>query len=189
VAVGYGWPIPTRHLGVTSARERAIQTAILIVSIGILAVIAFGDVRTRRIPNALSLAVATLGLIRIILVHDLVAAGHTLVAGAAIFAATFLLFRRGSIGGGDAKLLTAMALLLDPRDLFSFLFLMSLCGGALALAILVRDRLGLRWRRLSPLATMPPAKTIAQARSTVPYGVAIAASGAITLILEASVTR
>lgn len=170
-----------------------MQTAVVVVGIGILAVIAYGDVRTRRIPNAFSVAIATLGLIRIILVHDSVAASHTFAAGAAVFAAAFLLFWRGAIGGGDAKLLAAMALLIGYRDLFSFLFLMSLSGGALALAILMRDRLGPRQRRLSPLATMPspmnPECIAAPARSTVPYGVAIAAAGIITLILEASVAR
>jgi prepilin peptidase CpaA len=170
-----------------------VQTAVLVVGIGILAVIAYGDVRTRRIPNALSVAIATLGLIRIILVHDPVAASHTFAAGTAVFVAAFLLFWRGAIGGGDAKLLAAMALLIGYRGLFSFLFLMSLCGGALALAILARDRLGLRLRRLSPLASMPfpmNAECIAApTRSTVPYGVAIAAAGVITLILEASVAR
>ena len=36
-----------------------MQTAILIVGSGILAVIAYGDMRSRRIPNVLSLAIAT----------------------------------------------------------------------------------------------------------------------------------
>ena len=117
-----------------------MQTAVLVVGVGILATIAYGDVRTRRIPNALSLAIAILGLLRIVLVHDPVAAGYTLAAGAAVFVAAFLLFWRGAIGGGDAKLVTAMALLVSYRDLFSFLFLMSVCGGALALAILARDK-------------------------------------------------
>jgi Flp pilus assembly protein protease CpaA len=70
----------------------ALQTAVLVVGIGILTIIAYGDVRTRRIPNALSLAIAILGLLRIILVHDPVAAGNTLAAGATIFVAAFVLF-------------------------------------------------------------------------------------------------
>jgi len=58
-----------------------VQTATLIVGLGILAVIAYGDMRSRRIPNVLSLAIAILGLLRIMLVHDPVTAGHTLAAG------------------------------------------------------------------------------------------------------------
>ena len=171
-----------------------MQTAILVVGVGILAVIAYGDVCTRRIPNALSLAIAILGLIRLVLVWDRVAAGHTIVAAAVIFASTFLLFRRGSIGGGDAKLITAMALLVGARDLVGFLFLMSLCGGALALAILARDRLGTRWRGVPWPARMPsPTEATGSSavapRLTVPYGVAIAAAGVITLILKSPLTK
>jgi prepilin peptidase CpaA len=161
---------------------------------GILAVIAYGDVRTRRIPNVLSIAIAILGLLRIIFVHDPIAAGHTLAAGTAIFVAAFLLFWYGAIGGGDAKLVTATALLVGYHDLFSFLFLMSACGGALALAMLARDRLRLRlWlparRARTPLATEAAKCVAVPTRSTVPYGVAIAAAGVVTLILNAPFAR
>src|ERR1700730_3390085 len=113
-------------LSLASGRERAVQTAILVVGIGILGIISYGDVRTRRIPNALSLAIAILGVLRIILVDNPVSAGQTLAAGVALFAAAFLLFWRGAIGGGDAKLVAAMALLVGYHYLFGFLFLMSL---------------------------------------------------------------
>jgi prepilin peptidase CpaA len=167
-----------------------MQTTILIVGMGILAVIAYGDVRTRRIPNVLSLAIAILGLLRIILGRDPVAMGHTLAAATAIFIAAFLLFWYGGIGGGDTKLVAATALLVGYHDLFSFLFLMSACGGALALAMLARSRLRprrwlpARWAR-EPLAT----DTVAPGRPTVPYGVAIAAAGVVTLILNGPFAR
>jgi prepilin peptidase CpaA len=172
----------------TFGRSGAVQTAILIVGMGILAVIAYCDARTRRIPNVLSLGIAILGLLRIILVYDPVAAGHTLAAGAAIFVAAFLLFWYGAIGGGDAKLVSATALLVGYHDLFSFLFLMSACGGALALAMLARDTLRLwlwlpaRWAR-TPLAT-ETAECVAAPAPTLPYGVAIATAGVVLLILN-----
>ena len=171
-----------------------MQTAILIIGMGILIVIAYDDVRTRRIPNVLSLAIAILGLLRIILGHDPVAAGHTLAAATAIFIAAFLLFWYGGIGGGDTKLVAATALLVGYHDLFSFLFLMSACGGALALAMLARDRLRpRRWlparRARGSLATETAECVAAPARPTVPYGVAIAAAGVVTLILNAPFAR
>ena len=171
-----------------------MQTSILIVGIGILTVIAYGDMRTRRIPNVLSLAIAILGLFRIILVYDPVAAGHTLVAGTAVFAAAFLLFWYGAIGGGDAKLVPATGLLVGYHDLFGFLFLMSVCGGVIALAILARERLRLcRWlplRRARVSSAMETAGCIAaRTRPTVPYGAAIAAAGVVTLILDPSFAR
>jgi prepilin peptidase CpaA len=161
---------------------------------GVLAVIAYGDMRTRRIPNVLSLSIAILGLLRIILVYDSVAAGHTLAAGTAIFAASFLLFWYGAIGGGDAKLVAATGLLVGYDDVFGFLLLMSVCGGVIALAMLARERLRLcrwlpsRWARMS--SAMETGGCIAApARPTVPYGVAIAAAGVVTLILDTSFAR
>ncbi len=163
-----------------------MQTAVMLVAVGILSIIAYGDIRTRRISNVLTGTLAILSLIRIILLHDPAAAGCTLVAGVAVFAGGFLLFSCGVLGGGDAKLLAVMTLLIGHDDLFGFLFLMSLCGGALGLTILAADRLRPLLWRASSSATMPSSteSTAALARPTVPYGVAIAAAGIITLILQ-----
>jgi prepilin peptidase CpaA len=171
-----------------------MQSAVLVVAVGILALIAYGDVRMRRIPNALSLAIATLGLAHLALAHDVVAASYTVAAAAVTFAVTLLLFWRGVIGGGDAKLLAAVVLLIGHQELLGFLFLMSLCGGALAAATLAREQSRLRYWRPSHLARLPPLteairSTTAPIESTVPYGVAISAAGVITLILETSLAR
>jgi prepilin peptidase CpaA len=171
-----------------------MQPAILFVAVGILAVIAYGDVRVRRIPNALSLAIAALGLARIAFAGDSVAASATLAAAAATFTVTFLLFWRGVIGGGDAKLVAAVALLVGQKELLSFLFLMSLCGGALAAATFARDQLRPQCWRLSgrgrrPVLTEADGSISAPVGSTVPYGVAIAAAGVITLVIESSFAR
>jgi prepilin peptidase CpaA len=140
-----------------------VHTAVLSTSIVILAIIAYGDVRTRRIPNVLAFSIAALGLLRMIFDLDLMTAIHTIEASAAVFAVAFVLFWRGMLGGGDAKLIAATALLIGDHDLVDFLFLMGVCGGALALA----DR-------------------IAAMRSTVPYGVAIASAAAVVLMLRTS---
>jgi prepilin peptidase CpaA len=163
-----------------------MQTAVMLVAVGILSIIAYGDIRTRRISNVLTGTLTILSLIRIILLHDPAAASYTLGAGVAMFAGGFLLFSCGVLGGGDAKLLAVMTLLIGHHDLFGFLFLMSLCGGALGLIILAGDKLRpLLWRAWYS-ATMPLSTEITAelARTTVPYGVAIAAAGIITLILQ-----
>lgn len=164
-----------------------MQSAVLAAAVGIFAVAAYHDVRTRRIPNAFCLTIAWLGLVRIALTQDLVGAGCTLAAGVGIFAASFVLYRYGVFGGGDAKIVAAAALLIGYRELLEFLFLMSLCGGALALATLAAERLGPPLKRLlgSPhQRTMTAAQQgrAAPKGSTVPYGVAVAAAGVITLI-------
>ena len=83
-----------------------MQLAVVILAIGILGIIAYGDLRRRRIPNELSLAIAILGLTRMILGDDAVAAGPTVAAAAAVFVAAVLLFWRGILGGGEGR---------DPR--------------------------------------------------------------------------
>jgi prepilin peptidase CpaA len=165
-----------------------MHSAVLVVAFGILAIIAYHDVRTRRIPNALSLTIATLGLTRIALAEDVVSGGYTLVAATVIFAGTIVLFRCGIIGGGDAKMIPATALLIGHRELLDFLFLMSLCGGALALVTIAREKRRLLLKRLWRRPAYPPAGAevdrlgVPSKASTVPYGFAVATAGVITLI-------
>jgi prepilin peptidase CpaA len=170
-------------------RVKSVQTIVIAVAIGILLAIAYGDVRTRRIPNTLTAAIAILGLARLMLADDLAAAMHTLIASASVFTAAFVLFWRGVFGGGDAKLMAAMALLVGSHDLLDFLLIMSVCGGGLGLAILARDAFHARRRHTSQQLAGPStvhwaAPTPALAKPTVPYGVAIASAGVVMLILR-----
>ena len=127
-----------------------MQTVVLLLAIGALAIAAYGDVRTRLIPNRLVYAIGILGLVRMILAGDPFAAAYTFAAGAVVLLLGVLLFWRGMLGGGDAKLLTATVLLVGHHALFDFLFVMALSGGVLALAVLAADRLG-PWFRSIPL--------------------------------------
>jgi prepilin peptidase CpaA len=168
---------------------QTVQTMLVAVAIGILLAVAYSDVRRRRIPNALTAATAILGLAQLIVAGDLVAAAHTLIASAAVFATAFMLFWRGVFGGGDAKLMTAMALLIGSHNLFDFLVIMSVCGGGLGLGILAWDGFH-TWRRpTSEHLAGPPTLLWAEpapppAKPTVPYGVAIAGAGVVMLILR-----
>jgi prepilin peptidase CpaA len=164
-----------------------MHSAVLAAAVVIFVIVAYQDVRTRRIPNALSLAIAALGLARIALAAEVMDAGYTLAAAAIIFAITLALFQRRVIGGGDAKILPATALLIGYQELLGFLFLMSLCGGALALATLAAERLDLsfgRFRRGTHVSSTGQSEggRLAPKGSTVPYGVAVATAGVITLI-------
>ena len=164
-----------------------MHAAILCAAISINAIVAYQDVRTRRIPNALSLAMAILGFVRIALTQDAVAGSYTLAAGAVVFAVTFALLQYGVIGGGDAKLIPATTLVIGYRDLLGFLFLMSLCGGALAVAAIAVDKLAASLKRLRGPASPSSPGEIDRLRgpptaSTVPYGFAVAAAGVMTLI-------
>ena len=108
----------------------------------------------------------------LIVIGDLNVALYTVGASAFVFIAAFLLFWRGLLGGGDAKLITATALLVGYHNLFSFLVLMSLCGVLVTLAVLATHR--------STPESQP------KARLAVPYGVAIAGGGIVTLLFQPS---
>src|SRR5215469_13978657 len=174
------WPASDARLIVTGPTEGAIlQLTILIIGLGIFAVVAYGDMRTRRIPNELIVAILALAAFRIAVDGDPRAGLYTLAAAAVLFVATFLLFWRGLLGGGDVKLIGATALLVGYHSFFEFLFVMSISGALVAVAVLARDRLGLR------RATTPPLEAQeARARLTVPYGVAIAAAGIVVLLVQ-----
>jgi prepilin peptidase CpaA len=146
-------------------------------------------VRRRHIPNALAIAIGALGLVRMMLAGDPSAFLHTLAAGAAVFAAAFLLFWRGLVGGGDVKLLTAASLLVGYNDLLSFLFLMSLCGAVVSIAVIAGNKLApsLDTLGLRPSPSCAAENAAVPPRPSVPYGVAIAAAGAIILIFQSTV--
>ena len=164
-------------------READVQRAIFFLAAIVFVLIAISDLRTRRIPNPATAAIAALGLLRLTLAGDMTTALYTLAATAAVFAATFLLFWRGLLGGGDVKLMAAAALLIGYRDLFSFLFVMSVCGALVALAVFAGDRLGLR-----SATTLPPQEGREQTdRLTVPYGMAIALAATLTLFVQSTV--
>jgi prepilin peptidase CpaA len=154
---------------------------VLLLGIGIFVIVAYADIRTRRIPNELIVGLLALAAFRIALTGDPNSALYTLIAGGALFLATFLLFWRGFLGGGDVKLMTATGFLIGYHNFFEFLFVMSVCGALVAVAVLARDRFGMR------RATTPASEqSEPSARLTVPYGVAIAAAGIITLLVQSS---
>lgn len=164
-----------------------MHVLIMAATIVVCATAAYADLRTRRIPNALSAAIVVLGLLRVGCAQDLVAGAATLAAAGAAFAVTFALFRYGAIGGGDAKMITATTLLVGYQQVVDFLFLMSLCGGALALATLAAEKCDFALRRPPAPAGAPMQHGKRQRmhqRLTVPYGVAVAAGGTISLIVS-----
>ena len=161
-----------------------MDSVIPIFGAGCLALAAYTDVRSRRIPNALAVAVAALGIVRLILAGDPGAALDSVAVAAALFAVGFLLFWRGLIGGGDVKLTAAAGLLVGYHALSEFLVAMSLFGLVVTLAVLAADRLAARPAAVPLAAAHDPTRV----RPTVPYGVAIAASGILTLVLQSVVS-
>jgi prepilin peptidase CpaA len=143
------------------------------------------DLASFTIPNSLSLALAALFL------AFAAAAGFSpgllgwhLAAGFAGLVLGFGLFALGWIGGGDAKLFAAIALWLGFSDLMPYAVTASLFGGLLTLALLLARQIPLP----QLLAGRSWAVRLHDARSGIPYGVALAA-GAFALLPYSEIFR
>jgi prepilin peptidase CpaA len=137
-----------------------------VCALALFAAAAATDALGRRIPNALSLGLALVGLARIALA---LATGEPawplagdLAAAVAVFAVAAVAFHFRLLGGGDVKLLAAGALWLGAAALLPYLTATALAGGALALVFV-------GWQ-----LAMPGRKP------SLPYGMAIAAGGILT---------
>jgi len=100
------------------------------------------DVAVRTVPNRVSLIVAVAGLGLQMLDRQLVPA---LFGCLLVFAGTWQCWRRGWIGGGDVKLLSACALLVPPVLVPELLLSTAIAGGVLALSYLALARLLPAW--------------------------------------------
>jgi len=99
-----------------------------------LLVAAFTDLRRRQIDNWLNAAVA-LGapLFWFAAGLDLSGIGFQLAIASGTFAVLAVLFAFGAMGGGDVKLLTALALWIEPSWFLKLIVIMALAGGVLTL--------------------------------------------------------
>lgn len=98
------------------------------------------DLRTRRVPNAATAAIAAAGL-------GFAAAGvsgHSIGGALAGMTIGFVLMLPGHVlgatGAGDVKLLAAMGTLLGPAAIFYAFLYTAIAGGVLATAVAVRRR-------------------------------------------------
>jgi prepilin peptidase CpaA len=142
--------------------DGGISWILIAILAAALAVAAFGDWRTRVIPNRLNAAIALLAIpywwsTGVSLWPGV--ALHVAVA-AVVFGLFTLAFMAKAMGGGDVKLVAAVALWLPPFAVVKLLVLMSVAGGLLTIAMLIRHRMSRRQEELE-----------------IPYGIAIAFGG------------
>jgi prepilin peptidase CpaA len=154
----------------------------LFLAIGALVAAAITDAATYLIPHrycgavALAFALYAIGKPAPLWLYGIAAAALLLAVG-------FLLFERGILGGGDVKLLTAVALWSGFDQLPLLLMVTSLAGGALALAHLSP----LRRLMPAPPGAVPAADLRQRLRQPIPFGIAIACGGvAVALARSAS---
>ena len=120
------------------------------------------DLRSRRIPNLIPLAL--LGLFAVYAAAG--AAGGTWWAhfaiGAVLLAAGFALYLSGRFGAGDGKLIAVAGMWIGPADLGLFLLGLAACAFALSLYALLPFATTRRLRNELPFAVAiaPPAMAV-----------------------------
>ena len=155
---------------------------VLSVGVALLLCAALHDIVARTVPNWLAGLVAAAGLV------TQVAQGTILVGALSatiVFVIAALAWRRGWMGGGDVKLLGAVALLVPPDAVPGMVMATALAGGLLAVVYLVARR------RLARPGCPKPGSLLARALRAerwrlrrggpMPYAVAIAC-GAIFVL-------
>jgi prepilin peptidase CpaA len=141
------------------------------------------DVATRTISNEICLVVASLGIVAQL--ADPLQVAVSLVAAAILFLLLLIAYARGWMGGGDVKLLTALAVGLPLTGVIQLLTVTALAGGVLAAVHLMMRNLP--YPRLAPAGSSLVRRvyTIERWRhlrhAPLPYGVAIACGGIWTV--------
>ena len=103
---------------------------LLATAVLLLVAAATTDVSLRTVPNAVSAVLAIDGILVGVFAHALL---PSLAAASCVFVPSVIFWRHGLMGGGDAKLLTAVSLLVPARLVPSLVLTIALAGGALAL--------------------------------------------------------
>ncbi len=158
---------------------QTIQMALLAIFPALVLYAALNDFRHYRIPNKLNLAIFAsffpvallLGMPWEVMLWHVI--GFAVVFGAMF--ALFMLLPGGKFGGGDAKMISAVAIWIDWHMLPTFIVMMLLAGGVLAVVMWL-------WRALQIEygVWMNGDTTLRKVMSyqvKLPYGAAIAAGG------------
>lgn len=96
--------------------ELTLETVLFVVCIGVFTVIAsVWDLRTRKIPNKLTVTGLVLGLLYQVSFHGVGGLREAGLGFAVGFGFFFLLWILGSGGGGDVKLMAALGVALGPK--------------------------------------------------------------------------
>ncbi|WP_271601624.1 A24 family peptidase [Bradyrhizobium sp. CCBAU 45384] len=153
------------------------------LEIVLLLYVATIDVATRLIRNDVCLVLALLGIAGQL--DSPLQLAESLIAGAILFLLLFMIYQRGWIGGGDVKLLVALAIGLPLTGIVQLLTVTALAGGVLALVHLMMRLLP--YPRLAPAGSSFARRVYAVERwrhlrhAPLPYGVAIACGGIWTI--------
>ncbi|AWN44242.1 A24 family peptidase [Methylobacterium durans] len=151
---------------------------LLVVFPFFMAYAAANDLLTMLIPNRISLGlVAGFAVVAATGILSWSELGMHVGAGLLVLSITFTLFALGKIGGGDAKLAAATALWLGFDQLVDYALVAALAGGALTLGLLFARSHPLPY----PVARLPFALHLHDAKTGIPYGIALAFAALIVV--------
>jgi prepilin peptidase CpaA len=160
--------------------------AALVIGAGVVATVI--DIRQRRVPNVLTMGVASAGLLLAMAGLGTATVGGAL-GGLALGLALLLPGHViGATGAGDVKLLAAFGALLGPAGVFDAFLRAAILGGVLALAVaLWRGRLRDTLYGTAMLVTTRSRAANAQIKhpavnNRIPYAPAIACGAALVVL-------
>jgi prepilin peptidase CpaA len=161
-----------------------VHLAIATTALTLVVVAALQDIRERLIANRLSLLLLGLGVLHHMVTAASVAdwlamTGAAFALSAIVFLVGFALWRLGSLGGGDVKLLVAATFFVGLNGVLVLLAGTALAGGALAVAYLLGPAFP---PVLAARFTGPDAPASSGHQRSLPYGVAIAAGLACAVV-------
>jgi prepilin peptidase CpaA len=160
-----------------------IALTALFLEILLLVYVAMIDIATRLIRNEICLALALLGIANQF--ANPVQVAQSLIAATILLLLLLVIYQWGRIGGGDVKLLVALAIGLPLTGVIQLLTITALAGGVLALVHLMMRLLP--YPRLAPAGSSLARRVYAIERwrhlrhAPLPYGVAIACGGIWTV--------
>jgi prepilin peptidase CpaA len=163
-----------------------------ITLIAFVCIAAWSDVRTRRIPNSITVAGAAVGLTLHVVYAGAYGAIQS-VAGAGLGLAIFIaLYAAGGMGAGDVKLFGAVGAFAGPQALILVFVFTGLLGGIAGVALaLWRGRLRQTLSRTGELLTgvgrlrwqQVRAASMAPGSLRLPYGAVIAGGTLLSLVV------
>jgi prepilin peptidase CpaA len=151
-----------------------IYQVVVLCLAGLLVAAAISDARHLIIPNRYCLAIAILYPAYVLSVGHEVDWIGAVAFGSGLLVLGFFLHLGKIAGGGDAKLLAAVALWAGPGLFFDFLVITGVAGGAMALGLWLRHRLS---RTAGPGMIFLTSSDPDFAKQPMPYAIAIASGG------------